>query len=123
VIFHASASTVLEAAMENTQAGRPAKTACSTLYDARTKALFCGPSSAVGATCLAAARHDMSSASTRRHTDFRTGERLGKDDHLVFWSKPARPTWMSAEQYAELPDELTLREVRIRVAEKGFRTR
>ena len=29
---------------------------------------------------------------------------------------------MSAEQYATLPDELTLREVRIRVAQKGFRT-
>jgi hypothetical protein len=58
-----------------------------------------------------------------RHTDFRTGERLGKDDHLVSWSKPARPKWMSAEQYAELPDELTLREVCIHVAQKGFRTR
>jgi len=58
-----------------------------------------------------------------RHTDFRTGDRLGKDDHLVSWSKPARPNWMSAEQYAELPDRLTLREVRIHVAEKGFRTR
>ena len=30
---------------------------------------------------------------------------------------------MSAEQYATLPDELTLREVRVRVAQKGFRTR
>ncbi len=29
---------------------------------------------------------------------------------------------MSAAQYATLPDELTLREVRIRVAQKGFRT-
>jgi hypothetical protein len=58
-----------------------------------------------------------------RHTDFRTGKRLGKDDHLVSWSKPPRPKWMSAEQYAELPVELTLREVRIHVAQKGFRTR
>ena len=58
-----------------------------------------------------------------RHTDFRRGERLGDDDHLVSWSKPARPKWMSAEQYAELPDELTLREVRIHVVQKGFRTR
>lgn len=57
-----------------------------------------------------------------RGTDFRTGERLGKDDHLVFWTRPKRPKWMSAEQYAMLPDELTLREVRIRVAQKGFRT-
>ena len=30
---------------------------------------------------------------------------------------------MSAERYATLPDELTLREVRVRVAQKGFRTR
>jgi hypothetical protein len=58
-----------------------------------------------------------------RYTDFRTGEHLGKDDHLVSWSKPGRPKWMSTEQYAELPAELTLREVRVRVAEKGFRTR
>jgi hypothetical protein len=58
-----------------------------------------------------------------RATDFRTGMRLGKDDHLVFWIKPARPKWMSAEQYAALPEELTLREVRIRVVQKGFRTR
>ena len=57
-----------------------------------------------------------------RGTDFRTGERLGKDDHLVFWTRPKRPKWMSAEQYAMLPDELTLREIRIRVAQKGFRT-
>ena len=30
---------------------------------------------------------------------------------------------MSAERYATQPDELTLREVRVRVAQKGFRTR
>jgi hypothetical protein len=58
-----------------------------------------------------------------RWTDFRTGERLGKDDHLVSWTRPKRPKWMSAEQYVTLPDELTLREVRIRVAQKGFRTK
>jgi hypothetical protein len=58
-----------------------------------------------------------------RATDFRTGKRLGKDDHLVFWTRPQRPKWMSAEQYATLPEELTLREVRIRVVQKGLRTR
>jgi len=57
-----------------------------------------------------------------RHTDFRTGKRLGKNDHLVSWSKPERPQWMSVEQYAELPNELTLREVRVVVTQKGFRT-
>jgi len=58
-----------------------------------------------------------------RRTDFRTGKRLGKDDHLVVWRKPQRPKWMSAEQYASLPGELTLREIRIRVEQKGFRTK
>ena len=58
-----------------------------------------------------------------RATDFRTGQRLGKDDHLVHWRKPPRPDWMSSETYATLPDELTLREVRVHVTQKGFRTR
>lgn len=58
-----------------------------------------------------------------RPTDFRTGKRLGRDDHLVCWNKPARPAWMSTEQYAALPDTLTVREVRVRVQQKGFRTK
>jgi hypothetical protein len=58
-----------------------------------------------------------------RRTDFREGKRLGKEDHLVIWTRPPRPKWMSAEQYATLPEEVTLREVRIRVAPKGFRTK
>lgn len=58
-----------------------------------------------------------------RATDFRTGKRVGKDDHLIFWTRPQRPKWMSLEQYATLPEELTLREVRIRVVQKGFRTK
>jgi putative transposase len=57
-----------------------------------------------------------------RATDFRTGHRLGPDDHLVYWAKPARPDWMSLEQYAALPYVLTVREVRVRVQQKGFRT-
>lgn len=57
-----------------------------------------------------------------RRTDFRTGQRLGQDDHLIRWSKPRRPQWMSPEVYASLPDELILREVRVRVTRKGFRT-
>jgi putative transposase len=58
-----------------------------------------------------------------RATDFRTGWRLGEDDHVVCWPKPPRPYWMSAEQYAALPDFLTVREVRVLVEQKGFRTR
>lgn len=58
-----------------------------------------------------------------RATDFRTGQRLGTDDHLVCWRKPDRPPWMSVEVYAELPESIILREVRVRVTQKGFRTR
>ena len=57
-----------------------------------------------------------------RATDFRTGKRLGPYDHLVRWPKPPRPDWMSQEQYDALPAELTLREVRVVVQQKGFRT-
>ncbi len=59
----------------------------------------------------------------RRATDFRAGKRSGKDDHLVFRARPQCPKWMSVEQYATLPDELTLREVRIHATQKGFRTK
>jgi hypothetical protein len=58
-----------------------------------------------------------------RPTDFRRGTRLGRGDHLVRWRKPQRPPWMSKEQYLELPKELVLREVRVRVDQKGFRTK
>lgn len=58
-----------------------------------------------------------------RATDFRTGQRLGAHDHLVCWKKPARPAWVSKEQYAALPEELTLREVKVIVGQKGFRTK
>lgn len=48
-----------------------------------------------------------------RHTDFRRGERLGVRDHRVDWVKPARPPWMSVEQYAQVPSTLTMREVKV----------
>ena len=57
-----------------------------------------------------------------RPTDFRTGRRLGTNDHLVAYFKPQRPDWMSREQYRCLPAYITFREVRVRVAQQGFRT-
>jgi hypothetical protein len=30
----------------------------------------------------------------RRQVDFRCGRRLGREDHVVSWSKPKRPAWM-----------------------------
>jgi putative transposase len=58
-----------------------------------------------------------------RATDFRTGKRLGRHDHLVRWKKPQRPLWMSKKEYAALPNEIILREVRVLVDQKGFRTK
>ncbi len=59
----------------------------------------------------------------KRATDFRQGQRLGHDDHLVRIPKPPRPKWMPPEQYAALPNDLELREVRVRVKQRGFRTK
>jgi DDE family transposase len=59
----------------------------------------------------------------RRKADFRLGQRLGKEDHVVDWSKPPRPDWMDEATYASLPAQLAVREVRVRVQIRGFRTR
>jgi hypothetical protein len=59
----------------------------------------------------------------QRKVDFRRGERLGRYDHVVPWSKPARPEWMSPEQYAAIPATLPIREFRYRIVRPGYRTR
>lgn len=48
-----------------------------------------------------------------RRTDFRRGRSLGPRDHLVCWPKPARPAWMTHEQYKTFPNEIELREARV----------
>jgi hypothetical protein len=48
-----------------------------------------------------------------RHTDFRTGEKLGARDHRVQWSRPARPNWMSREEYHGYPKQITVREAKV----------
>jgi hypothetical protein len=49
---------------------------------------------------------------------------LGLTDQVVAWLKPAsRPAWMTAEQYASLPAELIVRELRYRTGRAGFRVR
>jgi len=58
-----------------------------------------------------------------RHTDFRRGKRLGKNDHLIVWTRPQRPTWMDEETYAKIPESLVLREIRYNIVERGRRTR
>jgi IS4 transposase len=57
----------------------------------------------------------------RRKYDFRRGTRLGVEDHVVRWTKPERPEWMDKALYAQLPEELLIRELRVKVDRPGFR--
>ena len=66
--------------------------------------------------------HFCSRVNPRRLVDFRRGKRLGKDDHLITWKRPKRPQWMSEEKYAQIPETMTLREVRFQVTVPGRRT-
>ena len=59
----------------------------------------------------------------RRKADFRRGKRLSKDDHIVRWPKPPKPRSIDRETYNSLPEFLTVRELRIRVEQPGFRTK
>jgi len=59
-----------------------------------------------------------------RKVDFRRGQRLGPNDHLVTWTKPEkRSTRLSAQEWDALPAEITLREVRYTLRVRGFRSR
>jgi Transposase DDE domain len=57
----------------------------------------------------------------RRKYDFRRGRRLGVEDHVVVWTKPDRPDWMDEATYERMPAGLTVRELRFRVVQPGFR--
>jgi hypothetical protein len=59
----------------------------------------------------------------RRRCDLRRGRRLGRNDHVVAWAKPQRPKWMDEAIYDCMPDELAVREVRVRIRVPGFRTK
>ena len=58
-----------------------------------------------------------------RRADFRRGRRLGPDDHVVSWPKPTSIRSVDRAAYRALPESVTVREARVRVAQPGFRTR
>jgi Transposase DDE domain len=58
-----------------------------------------------------------------RRADFRRGRRLGPDDHVVSWPKPTSIRSLDWKAYREMPESITVREARVRVAPPGFRTR
>jgi hypothetical protein len=58
-----------------------------------------------------------------RPVDFRRGKRLGYDDMLTRWTKPARrPQTCTVEEFVALPPSIIVRQIRLRVGFKGFRT-
>src|SRR5215467_2188270 len=59
---------------------------------------------------------------SHRAADFRRGKRLGPGDHLVKWAKPTKPRSIDHQTDDSLPEFLLIREVRVRVEQRGFRT-
>jgi hypothetical protein len=60
---------------------------------------------------------------SHRKADFRRGQRLGKDDHIVTWLKPTKPRSIDTQTYNTLPESLTIRECRVKISQTGFRVR
>lgn len=76
--------------------------------------------------CALLRRHDtdLISRVKVRQVDWRRGQRLGPNERLVVWQKGRqKPPYLTAEEWAALPAESTVRVIRQRVQQKGFRTR
>lgn len=58
-----------------------------------------------------------------RTADFRRGKRLGAQDHVVRWLKPTSIRSLDRPAYQALPESITVREVKVRVTQPGFRTK
>lgn len=69
-------------------------------------------------------RHAVSIKTARGLPRSRWLRRLGFHDQVVEWIKPAsRPCWIDEAPFAALPETITVRELRYRVARQGHRTR
>jgi hypothetical protein len=59
-----------------------------------------------------------------RDCNFREGRRLGKNDHIVTWTKPRQcPPGLDREVFNRLPMTMEVREVKVAVKQKGFRVK
>lgn len=78
----------------------------------------------VGCALLRAQNCDLISRVHTRKIDWRRGVRLGPDERLVTWKKSAQtPPYLPAGEWAALPAQLVVRVIRVRVTQRGFRTR
>jgi hypothetical protein len=129
VLFALAVGTVLDAALGRYQGKRTGETA---LFDGLHDQLEAGDLlladrgfSSYWELALVRQRgaHLLSRLHQGRRADFRSGRRLGREDHIVVWAKPQRPSWMGERTYAALPASLAVRELRVRVRPAGFRVR
>jgi hypothetical protein len=59
-----------------------------------------------------------------RPADLRRGTRLGKNDRLVVWRKPLqKPRYLPKALWNRVPEELTVRMLRVQIHIPGFRTK
>ncbi len=66
---------------------------------------------------------DLISRVLIRKIDWRRGQRLGQQDRLVVWNKGAqKPAYLTPEQWAALPAQITVRVLKVKVTRKGCRT-
>lgn len=57
-----------------------------------------------------------------RKVDFRRGKKLGPGDALFTWYKPSqKPRWLPQSLWRKIPQELTVRVVRVSLHQAGFR--
>lgn len=76
------------------------------------------------AQCLQRNLHAVFRVKGIRRSDFRCGKRLSRNERLVQWRKSwAPPKTVTAQEWALLPEVLTLRLVRCQLNIPGFRTR
>lgn len=78
----------------------------------------------VACALLQAQGADLISRVSVRRIDWRRGQRLGPDERLVVWPKShQKSAYLTAQEWATLPAELTVRVIRLRIVQTGFRTR
>jgi hypothetical protein len=129
VLFSLAVGTVLDAAWGRYPGKQTGETAlCHTVHDNLEPGdilLADGYFGSYGELALAPQRGAdvVCRLHQRRRADVRRGRRLENGDHVVRWTKPARPAWMNEAPYAALPATRAVREVRVRVRHPGFRTK
>lgn len=78
----------------------------------------------MGCALLQAREVDLISRVSIRRIDWRRGRRLGPDERLVVWPKShEKSAYLTPQEWAALPTHITVRVIRIRVVQTGFRTR